>query len=112
MFQIEERKIGGQSAPYIIVELSANHSGSIERAKASILAARNAGVSGVKIQTYAPDTMTIDCSKSDFRIDSGLWEGYNLYELYKEAHTPFEWHSVKWSRLYGQFGDRVKVYPV
>ena len=92
MFSIAAEKLGKEFKPYIIAELSANHGGSIERAKASILAAKNAGVSAVKIQSYTPDTMTIDCNKDEFKIKDGLWEGYSLYQLYSEAYTPFEWH--------------------
>ena len=92
MIQINNRKIGESFYPYIIAELSANHGGSIERAKQSILAAKKAGVDAVKIQSYTPDTMTIDCDKEDFQIKEGLWKGTSLYNLYREAFTPFEWH--------------------
>ena len=92
MFTINGRKIGNEYDPYIIAELSANHGGSIERAKASIKAAKIAGASAVKMQTYTPETMTIESNKDDFLIKSGLWEGYNLFNLYREAFTPFEWH--------------------
>ena len=78
--------------PFVIAELSANHGGSIERAKNSILAAKNSGANAVKIQTYTPDTMTLDLSTPPFLIESGLWAGKTLYELYQEAHTPYEWH--------------------
>lgn len=90
--KIDNIQIGKDFAPYIIAELSANHGGSIQRAKDSILAAKNAGASAVKMQTYTADTMTIDSNKEDFQIRDGLWKGYNLYKLYKEAYTPFEWH--------------------
>jgi len=89
---INNREIGNLSAPYIIAELSANHNGDIQRAFDSILAAKEAGADAVKIQTYTADTMTIDCDREDFQIKGGLWDGYNLYELYKEAQTPYEWH--------------------
>ena len=92
MIQINNRKIGESFYPSIIAELSANHGGSIERAKQSILAAKKAGVDAVKIQSYTPDTMTIDCDKEDFQIKEGLWKGTSLYNLYREAFTPFEWH--------------------
>jgi len=89
---INNRKIGKESAPYIIAELSANHNGDIQRAFDSILAAKESGADAVKIQTYTADTMTIDCDRKEFQIKGGLWDGYNLYELYKEAQTPYEWH--------------------
>lgn len=89
---INNREISTSSAPYIIAELSANHNGDIQRAFDSILAAKEAGADAVKIQTYTADTMTIDCDREDFQITGGLWDGYNLYELYKEAQTPYEWH--------------------
>lgn len=92
MFKVANRAIGKGYKPFIIAEVSANHGGNIERAKETILAAKRVGADAVKIQTYTPDTMTLNSSKSDFIITDGLWEGYNLYELYKEAHTPFEWH--------------------
>lgn len=92
VFEISGKKIGAGNQPYIIAELSANHNGSIDRAKSSILAAKNAGAHAVKLQTYTADTMTIDCDHSDFQIKGGLWGGYTLYDLYAEAHTPFEWH--------------------
>jgi pseudaminic acid synthase len=90
--KINDRVISNQELPYIIAELSANHNGSIERAFESILAAKEAGADAVKIQTYTADTMTIDCNTEDFQIKGGLWDGYNLYDLYKEAQTPYEWH--------------------
>lgn len=92
MFKINNRAIGRDYAPYIIAELSANHGGSIESAKLAITVAKESGASAVKIQTYTPDTMTIASEKPDFKINEGLWKGYTLYDLYKEAYTPFEWH--------------------
>jgi N-acetylneuraminate synthase len=91
--EINNISIGEGFPPYVIAELSANHNGSIERAKESITAAKLSGASAVKIQTYTADTMTIDCNLEDFMIKGGLWDGYQLYELYKEAETPFEWHA-------------------
>tara|TARA_A100001015_G_scaffold315353_1_gene426974 strand:- start:820 stop:1857 length:1038 start_codon:yes stop_codon:yes gene_type:complete len=85
-------ELGEFNKPYIIAELSANHGGSISRAKKSISEAAKCGVSAVKIQTYTPDTMTIKCDKQDFYVSDGLWSGRQLYDLYEEAYTPFEWH--------------------
>lgn len=92
MFTVANKKVGQGHKPFIIAEVSANHGGSIQRAKDTILAAKISGADAVKIQTYTPDTMTLDSNKSDFLINDGLWKGYNLYQLYKEAHTPFQWH--------------------
>lgn len=77
---------------FIIAELSGNHNGSIELAKKTILAAKEAGVDAVKIQTYTADTITLDCASEDFQIHGGLWDGYTYYKLYQEAYTPWEWH--------------------
>lgn len=77
---------------FIIAEISANHNGSIELAKKTMLVAKEAGVDAVKIQTYTADTITLDCDKEDFQIHGGLWDGYTFYNLYKEAYTPWEWH--------------------
>jgi N-acetylneuraminate synthase len=91
-FSINKRIIGENCDPYIIAEISANHNGDIGIAKASIISAKNHGADAVKLQTYTPDTMTIDCNKDDFLIKDGLWKGNNLYGLYQQAYTPFEWH--------------------
>ncbi len=90
--KINNRSINNQQSPYIIAELSANHNGDINRAFASIKAAKEAGADAVKIQSYTADTMTIPCDNEEFQIHGGLWDGYNLYDLYKWAQTPFEWH--------------------
>lgn len=78
--------------PFVIAEVSANHNGSLDRALETITAAKECGADAVKIQTYTADTMTIDCDLPDFRIKGGLWDGYKLYDLYKWAQTPYEWH--------------------
>ncbi|WP_169778632.1 pseudaminic acid synthase [Campylobacter curvus] len=77
---------------FIIAELSANHSGSLQTALATIKAAARAGSDAIKLQTYTPDSLTLNCAKEDFMVRGGLWDGRNLYELYAEALTPYEWH--------------------
>jgi N-acetylneuraminate synthase len=91
--KIENRKIGSGYAPFIIAEMSANHNGSIENAYKIIEAAKQAGADAVKLQTYRPDTITLDSDAEEFQIHGGLWDGKTLYELYGEAHTPWEWHA-------------------
>jgi pseudaminic acid synthase len=93
-FSIAGRPIGLDHPPYVIAELSANHNGSLERALRTMEAAHRCGAGAVKLQTYTPDTMTIDCDTPDFLMGSGPWRGYKLYDLYKVAQTPFEWHQV------------------
>jgi pseudaminic acid synthase len=93
-FEINGRKIGKEFPPYIVAEVSANHGGSIELAKQHILSAKESGADAVKIQSYTPDTMTIECDNPLFTIEGGLWHGESLYQLYKKAHTPFEWHEA------------------
>lgn len=83
-----------QNQTYIIAEMSANHAGELDNALAIVRAAKAAGADCLKIQTYTADTMTIDCDNEWFRIRSGLWDGYKLYDLYKEAGTPWEWHAA------------------
>lgn len=90
--QIDGRMIGHQYSPYIIAEMSANHNGSIENAMKLIEIAKKTGADAVKMQTYRPDTITIDCDNDDFQIKGGLWDGQTLYELYQSAYTPWEWH--------------------
>lgn len=89
---IDKRPISVNHPPYMIAELSANHNGKIENAIQIINEAKRAGASAIKLQTYKPDTITIDCNKEDFCIHTGLWAGKNLYELYEEAHMPWDWH--------------------
>ena len=85
-------KIGKDYPPYIIAEMSANHNGDINAALKIIENAATAGASAVKIQTYRPDTITLDSDLPDFQIKDGLWEGRTLYDLYEWAHTPWDWH--------------------
>ena len=90
--EIAGRKIGRDHAPYVIGEISANHNGNIDNAFQLIEIAKSAGADAVKLQTYRPDTITIDCDKRDFQIEGGLWDGHSLYKLYEWAHTPWDWH--------------------
>ncbi len=90
--EINGRKIGPDYSPYVVAELSANHNGSLQVALETIAQAKKCGASAIKLQTYTADTMTIDCVSPDFNIKGGPWDGYNLYKLYKQAETPYEWH--------------------
>ena len=91
--EINGRKIGESYPPYIIAEISANHNGSINKALDCIKCAAECGADAVKMQTYSADTMTINCDDEDFMIRGGLWDGFKLYDLYKWAETPYEWHA-------------------
>lgn len=92
--QIGTRQIGDRAPCYIVAEISANHNQSLERAVEIIKAAKKAGADAVKLQTYTPDTLTIDCNREWFQIPSGsLWAGKTLYQLYGEAFTPWDWHA-------------------
>ncbi len=91
-FQIGNRKIGPGHPVYVIAEMSANHQHDYEQAEQIVHAAREAGADAIKLQTYLPDTMTIDCDRDCFKIGKGtIWEGRGLHELYREAHTPWKW---------------------
>jgi len=91
--EINGRLIDLHSPPYVIAEISANHNGSISTAKKLIEEAKKAGANAVKLQTYTPDTITLNSKHEDFLIKGGLWDGKTLYELYEEAHMPWEWHA-------------------
>lgn len=90
--EIAGRAIGAEYPPYIIAELSANHNGRLDTALRIVEEAKKSGADAIKLQTYKPDTITLDCDSEDFQIHGGLWDGRTLYELYEEAHMPWDWH--------------------
>jgi N-acetylneuraminate synthase len=96
--EIAGRKIGPEYEPYVICELSGNHNGNLDRAVQLLEAAAATGADAIKLQTYTPDTITIDHDGPGFRIEGGLWDGRTLYELYGQAQTPFEWHEHLFDR--------------
>lgn len=100
--KIAERLIGRNNAPFVIAEMSGNHNQSLERALGIVEAAAKTGVHALKIQTYTPDTMTIDLDEREFHISDSksLWAGTSLYKLYGEAFTPWEWHKPIFDRAY------------
>jgi len=89
---INNKKIGRKYPPYIIAEMSANHNGDIDNAYKIIDMAKASGADAVKLQTYTADTITMDMKTPEFMIEGGLWDGQSLYELYKGAYMPWEWH--------------------
>ncbi len=90
---INGKQVGTGEPVYIVAELSANHGGSLEKACETIRAAAGAGADAIKVQTYRADTVTIDCDNDCFTIKGGtIWDGANLYRLYEQAYTPWEWH--------------------
>jgi len=92
--KIGNKKIGGNNPVFIIAELSANHNQDFSIAAKTIKAIKKSGADAVKLQTYTPDTITIDCNNKFFQINQGtIWDGITLYELYKKAYTPWAWHS-------------------
>ena len=91
-FSIDGRRIGRDEPPYLIAELSANHNGRLETALRAIDATKAAGADALKLQTYTPDTITLKAQGEDFTIRGGLWDGRTLYDLYAEAHMPWDWH--------------------
>lgn len=94
--QIQNRVVGENQRPFIIAEISGNHMGNFQHAMDLVGAAADAGVDAVKLQTYRADTITLECDGPDFQINdkSSLWYGRRLYDLYDEAHTPWEWHEA------------------
>ena len=90
--EIQNIFLNQEANVFIIAELSANHNGSLETAIETIKAAKRAGANCIKLQTYTADTMTIHSEKDDFLIKGTIWQNYNLYKLYQEAYTPWEWH--------------------
>ena len=100
MFRIAHQEIGLASAPFVIAEMSGNHNQSLERALEIVEAAARSGAHALKIQTYTPDTMTLDLDEGEFVISDpkSLWNGRSLYDLYSEAHTPWEWHAPIFER--------------
>jgi N-acetylneuraminate synthase len=89
---IAGRRIATDEPPYVIAELSANHNGKLETALKIIEQAKIAGADAVKLQTYTADTITLNCDSEEFQIRGGLWDGKTLYQLYQEAHMPWDWH--------------------
>lgn len=98
VIRIDGRAIGDTFPPYVIAELSANHNGRLETALRILEEAQKAGADAVKLQTYRPDTITLDSSSEGFVIQGGLWDGRRLYDLYQEAHMPWEWHAPLFKR--------------
>ncbi len=92
VIRINGRKIGVEHSPYVIAEMSANHNGDINNAYKIIDMAKASGADAVKLQTYSPDTITLNMNTPEFMIEGGLWDGQSLYELYKGAFMPWEWH--------------------
>lgn len=92
--KIGDRYVGEGCPVYMIAEMSANHAGSIERAREIIHAAKESGADCIKVQTYTPDTLTIDCDNEYFHIQSGTWNGENLYRLYGKGYMPWEWQGA------------------
>jgi len=99
-FKIGKHKIGQEFPPFIIAEMSGNHNQSLDRALEIVEAAAKTGAQGLKIQTYTPDTMTLDLDEREFHISDpkSLWAGTSLYKLYGEAYTPWEWHKAIFDR--------------
>lgn len=104
MQKIIKKIFDKKAPPVLIAEISANHNGSIKKAKKLILTAKNNGADLVKLQTYEPRNMTINSAKKDFLIKDGLWKGYKLWDLYKEAQTP-----LKWQKELFDYAKKIKI---
>ena len=91
-FAIDGKCISTSRPPFIIAEISANHNGSIDNALQLISLAKQSGADAVKLQTYTPNTITVDSQRNEFYIKDGKWAGQSLYNLYQNAHTPWDWH--------------------
>lgn len=100
VFKIADRAVGANYAPFIIAEMSGNHNQSLERALEIVEAVAKSGAQALKIQTYTPDTMTLDLDEREFHISDpkSLWAGTSLYKLYRDAYTPWEWHKAIFER--------------
>ncbi|MFN8442912.1 MAG: pseudaminic acid synthase [Caldilineaceae bacterium] len=107
---INNRAVGPGHPTYMVAEMSANHNQNFDQAVAIIKAAKEAGADAVKLQTYTPDTLTINCHNEYFRIKGTLWEGRNLYDLYGEAYTPWEWQP-KLKDVAGELGIELFSTP-
>ena len=103
MIKIASKMIGAGSAPFVIAEMSGNHNQSLERALEIVEAAAKTGAHALKVQTYTPDTMTIDLDEREFHISDpkSLWAGTSLYKLYSKAYTPWDWHKPIFDRARG-----------
>src|SRR4029453_19571210 len=98
--EVGKHTIGPGHRPFLIAEMSGNHNGSLARALDTVEQVAAPGAQALKLQTYTPDTITIDAATPAFQVtdEHGLWGGRNLYQLYEEAHTPWEWHAPIFDR--------------
>jgi N-acetylneuraminate synthase len=103
--------VGEGHPPFIVAEMSGNHNGDLDRALDIVRASAEAGAHALKLQTYTADTITVDVDSTAFRVSSGheLWGGRSLYELYEEAHTPWEWHEPIFARPRARHGGVLRA---